>query len=132
MSSHSYDYSRDYLPSAPIVDLQVFSYDTTIQPIQVSAFIDSGADGTMVPINILRSLNAQHVGQKLMRGVINDVSLINLYLVKMSIGDITIQGVEAVALPDSSECILGRDVLNQLQVTLDGLGAEVRIWDYND
>ena len=38
-----------------------------------------------------------------------------------------IHGIRAVAVPEGAEAIIGRDVLNQLEVTLNGLALEISI-----
>ena len=51
----------------------------------------------------------------------------NVYRVNITIGGLEAPAVPAVALDDHDEPILGRDVLNQLIVTLDGIGGVTEI-----
>lgn len=51
---------------------------------------------------------------------------VNLYLVEVQIGSYKIPGIRAVGLK-TTEAILGRDVLNQLIITLDGIAGTTEI-----
>lgn len=62
-----------------------------------------------------------------MRGVAGSSQPVELYLVAIHIGDQIINGIHAVALPSPNEIILGRDVLNQLTLTLDGLASTLAV-----
>lgn len=64
----TYPYSDAYTPSMPVVDLGV-SQPGARQPAQVvTAVVDSGADGTLVPIDVLEAVSAGYVGEAFIRG----------------------------------------------------------------
>ena len=132
MSQHTFDYDRSYLPSAPVVEIVVNGYDAAVSSISCTTLVDSGADGTMHPVDLLNQLSAQFVGAKRMRGVTDHSTIVDMFVVQITIGEIVVDGIRAVGRSVGSECIIGRDILNQLQVTLDGFALEVRVWDYND
>ena len=52
---------------------------------------------------------------------------VELYFVEIQIGDLIIPGVKAISSRSSKEVILGRDVLNHLIVTLDGIAGTTEI-----
>jgi predicted aspartyl protease len=52
---------------------------------------------------------------------------VNLYLAAVHIGEYIVHGVRAVAVSSGDESIVGRDVLNQLEVLLNGPAHEVWI-----
>ena len=120
------------MPALPVMSVLVDGYDPTLEPVECVAMIDSGADATMLPLDLLQSINAEKMQLQNMRGVTGNPVLVRLYLVSVTIGEIVVTGIKAIGTPAGSECIIGRDVLNQLQVTLDGFALEVRVWDYND
>ena len=62
-----------------------------------------------------------------MRGVVGEAITVNLYLTAVHVGEHTIHGIRAVAIPAGSEAIVGRDVLNQLVVRLNGLAHVVDV-----
>ena len=121
--SHSYDVS--YTPSIPVVDVTVQDILSGIHSEPVAAILDSGADGCLVPINILQELNLLPIRKAMMRGVSGIGQSVDIYLVSMSIGPILVNGVRVIGDRHGSELIIGRNVLNQLITTLDGLAGEV-------
>ena len=62
-----------------------------------------------------------------MRGISGVGQSVDVFLVTLEIGPITISGVRIVGNPHGNELIIGRDVLNQFVVTLNGLAGEVTI-----
>ena len=55
-----------------------------------------------------------------MRGITGQRQAVDLYLITIHLGLFRITGVRAVALPPGNTAILGRDVLNQLDIMLRG------------
>lgn len=116
MKRYSFDYSHGYSPPAPIIDVRLRS------PYAVSAIypalVDSGADGTIVPLTILRSINADYVDKGYLTGTTGVAQSIGLYEIQIEIGTGVVYGIDAAAYGD--DIILGRDVLNQLTIFVDG------------
>jgi hypothetical protein len=52
---------------------------------------------------------------------------VDTYLTTVQIGPHMIHGVHAVAVPARSEAIIGRDVLNELEIKLNGPAHELWI-----
>lgn len=86
-----------------------------------TALIDTGADATLIPLDILKSIEARRVDTKFARNADSTRYAVRLYSVKVTIGPYTVYGLDAVANEKTSEVILGRDALNQLVVKLDGI-----------
>ena len=89
--------------------------------------LDTGADATMIPVNILAPAGARYVEQQRMRGLVGDAVTVNLYLTAVHIGEHIIHGIRAIGVAPGSEAIIGRDVLNQLEVALNGPALETWI-----
>ncbi len=123
----SFDYSYDYDPPAPVVELTLLTAaeGRTLGPLQ--GLVDSGADGTFVPISYLSQLQAPPTAERYARGQWSQRRRVLLYLVDLRIGTLTLHGIEVVGDDEATEIIVGRDVLNQLRVLLDGLGEVVEI-----
>ena len=119
----SFPYSRDYDPPAPFAEITVGQKET----VRITAFIDSGADATMIPLEVLLAVDALFVEPKFLRGITDYRRIVNIYRVNITIDGLDIPAIPVVALEDYSEPILGRDVLNQLIVTLDGIGGVTEI-----
>ena len=55
-----------------------------------------------------------------MRGTAGGRVEVDLYLVAIQLGAELVYGLHVVSIPSTKEAIIGRDVLNQLIVTLNG------------
>lgn len=117
----TYEYNRAYLPAAPFIPITVDGYDPTKPPVTLSGFVDTGADGTLLPIDVLSAVGAEYEDTVLLRGSTGAAQRLDRYTVRIRVGDVTIQSVAAVAMAVGSEPIIGRDVLNYLVLTLDGV-----------
>jgi predicted aspartyl protease len=124
-----FEYDRSHLPPAPVVTLTVDGYSDDAQSATIQAMVDSGADGTMLPTAVLSQIQASYVNSVRLSGVTGTVERRDRYRVRLQIGDIVIKGIDAVAIEAENESLIGRDVLNQLIVTLNGLAAELTIAD---
>lgn len=61
MSIFSYAYSTHYQPSAPVAEIEVRGVGSRGTPVRLTALLDSGADATILPIDILRAVGAPYV-----------------------------------------------------------------------
>jgi len=120
-------YDSSYNPSAPVMTIGIGLPDEENPRQQVQALIDTGADATMVAKWILTEIGARSVGRKFLRGVTGNRELVGIYLVVIHMPTGISYGIRAVATDGSNEVILGRDVLNQWRITLDGPGEIVEI-----
>lgn len=111
----SYDYDSSFEPAAPVVPVSLSPSGETAARQQVLALLDSGADATMNPVDVLTIAGARYVEQRQLRGVIGESIRVNLILTAVHIGDHALHGIRAIGMPASSEVIIGRDLLNQLE-----------------
>lgn len=97
-------------------------------PIAVTlpAIIDSGADATLVPVRYLHQIGATPSRTKWLRGVTGKRVEVEIYSVILHIGEHRLY-VPVVGDEFGNEAIVGRDVLNQFIVTLNGLASIVEI-----
>lgn len=116
----TYIYSTAYSPSAPVVEIGVRGPGEDSREIRMTAFVDTGADATMLPIHILRIVGAEYIEPRYIRGVTGVRTLAETDLAVVHVGQQFIPIPTAVALLRGEEAILGRDVLNHLVLTLDG------------
>jgi len=123
----SYDYDTKYEPPAPTIPVGLSRSGETSASQEIVALVDTGADATMLPVDVLKSAKTRYVQQRLMRGVMGEPTTVNLYLAAIHVAGHVIHGNRAIARPEGSEAIIGRDVLNQLEITLNGPAHEVWI-----
>ncbi len=127
MNVITFDYDSTYDPAAPFVDIEVDGYDDSLGKRTLWAMVDSGADATMIPLPILESIGATYKESMWMRGTAGGRIEVDLYLIAIRIGSNLIRGLHVIGIPDSNEAIIGRDVLNQLVVTLNGHASVTEI-----
>ncbi len=120
MNRLTYDYNQNYNPSAPFIELMIDGYEATRPPLAIEAFLDSGADGTMIPIAILTAVGAEYEDTVWMSGTAGGRQSVDRYTVRIQIGGVTIHSIHAIAIPSRHEAIIGRDILNYLVVALNG------------
>ncbi|MDE0142589.1 MAG: hypothetical protein F4047_18930 [Caldilineaceae bacterium SB0670_bin_27] len=124
---HSFAYDNSYDPPAPFILISVDGYISGRSPVTVPAFADSGADGTMLPRDILTAVEAEYADTVLLRGTAGGVQKLDRYTVRIRIEEKTIDSVSAVATAAGSEPLIGRDVLNHLVVTLNGTAGYTEV-----
>ncbi len=125
--THEYDTEYASGPPLPIVDVTILSIDNNHGSGEARALIDSGADTTIVPLNILNNVGAEKVGRAQMRWGPHHSRVYDVYLIMLKVGPFQIHGVRVLADKSGNEIILGRNALNQMIVTLNGLANVVEI-----
>ncbi len=130
MSILTFDYDTSYHPAAPSVEIQIYGYNSVLGQHSLWAMVDSGADATMIPYPVLNAIGAVYKESTWMRGTAGGRVEVDLYLAAIRIGSNLIDGLHVVGIPASGEAIIGRDVLNQLVVTLNGLANVTEIQSY--
>lgn len=123
----SFPYDNSYDPAAPVVRIGLSPSGADNPRQQLIALLDSGADASMFPSNVLTAAGARIVEQRQMRGVVGSAVTVNLYLTAVHIGSHIIHGIRAIGMPPNGESIIGRDVLNQLETILNGPAHETTI-----
>lgn len=111
----------------PVVALVVRSVAAADGGISSRALVDSGADATILPLAVLQNAQVDQVGRARMRWGSHQSRLYDVYLATIVIGPYSIYGVRVLADATGNEAILGRDVLNQMVVTLNGLAHIVEM-----
>jgi predicted aspartyl protease len=113
----TFEYNETIDPAIPVLEVNVDGYSDR-PPYTLTALIDSGADCTMIPVEVLEAVEASYEDSMRMRGVVGESQIVDRYLVGITIGQLTIPVVQAIA--NNEEAIIGRDVLNKLLLTLNG------------
>ena len=120
----NYPYSRNYHPPAPVVEVTLVSAAENLRVGPLPGFVDTGADGTLVPTPYLDEIHAPTTAEVAIRSQWGERRRVLLYLADVQIAGVTLPGIEVVGDEVSDEIVLGRDVLNRLRVLLDGPGQQ--------
>ncbi len=121
----NYDFS--IFPPAPRLEIRLIAPPHGAAHGPISAFVDTGADATIVPIDIVRQIKAGAVTLKTVRGYTGGRRTVRTYLVDVEIGSFTLPGIEIVGDDAADDILLGRDVLNKLRLLLDGPGHRAEV-----
>jgi hypothetical protein len=90
----------------------------------LTAIIDTGADGTLIPTEYLETIEAVGYGEALLHGILGEAREVHLFEVDLHLGSHVLPGVIAVADDYGHDIVLGRNVLNKLILLLDGPGRQ--------
>ncbi len=122
---YSHDYTTDYQPAMPLIEIEI-GLERGSSVLSLPAIVDSGADATMVPLHYLHRMGAIPSTEKWLRGITEGRYRVELYTIFVQIGS---YGLYVAAVGDqlNDEVIVGRDVLNQFIVTLNGLASIIKI-----
>ena len=125
---YSQEYERRaYAPPMPVLDIGVSRPGASAPSATLEAVVDTGADGTLIPQDVLEGVGATFVDRAYLRGITGQRRPVDLYLVTLHLGPLRIAGVRAVALAPGDTAILGRDVLNQLDIALRGIAGVTEV-----
>ncbi|MEM7131871.1 MAG: retropepsin-like aspartic protease [Chloroflexota bacterium] len=127
MLVYSYDYDLSYDPAAPQLSILLRAPGTNNEGIQLNAMVDTGADATIVPKDILEELGLEQSDSLYIRGVTGHRTQVAVYDVTIEIGPFTFSAVPVVATPLGSEPLIGRDILNNFSITLNGPAQVVEL-----
>jgi predicted aspartyl protease len=118
MTRHPFD--RQYNPPTPILPVIFSAAAEELRIGPLTAIVDTGADVTLVPTAYLRRIAAPVIAEAYARGVWGERRLVPVYLVDITMGSNMLPGIYAVGDDLGDEIILGRNVLNQMRLLLDG------------
>lgn len=113
-------YSFTYFPPIPILPISFSMPEETKWQGPFTAIVDSGADFTMIPFKLLSPLNLPMVGSANVVSQWQDRHEVQVFLADLQIGSVVLTEIEVAGDPFSDEIILGRNVLNDLDLRLNG------------
>jgi predicted aspartyl protease len=117
----AYDVKLD--PPGPVVPVRI-ARPVGDEAVMVPMLVDTGADCTLVPASIVRRLGLPRIDAITLAGVGGARTRSTVHAAAIQVGEIRLLA-RVVAFVD--EAILGRDVLNQAVVTLDGPGLAISV-----
>jgi hypothetical protein len=115
-----YTYNRQIVPPAPFVHVTLRCAETGKEVNAVPAQLDCGADRTVLPANFVEDLGLLPLDEIPIGGFGGHVSLMRTYRVELAVHQFPPLMIEVITHADEPFILLGRDVLNQLRLLLDG------------
>jgi predicted aspartyl protease len=116
----SFEYDAEYPgPAFPILTLGISGMPSGKSQ-TLTALIDSGADATLIPLKTLQAVKARKMDTRWARNISGVRYRVAMYIVTLSIGTLTFPDIDVIANQQTDEIVIGRDILNQLIVTLNG------------
>ena len=113
-------YNTKYYPPAPRLQIRLGVPDESLKVGPLTAFLDSGADTTLVPLRYIRRLPVSVDNLRQLRSQWGESRVVEVYRLDVGIGDIRLPAVQIVADKQGNEIIVGRNILNLLRVFMDG------------
>ncbi|MEZ4620264.1 MAG: hypothetical protein R2867_32810 [Caldilineaceae bacterium] len=127
MLVYTYDYESTYDPAMPIIEINIGAVGASPM-LMINALIDSGADGTIIPLHVLKQIGARKYQKKWLRTITGQRVQIDLYLIVVQLGGMQPVRLAVAGDPQLNEAVVGRDLLNQLVVKLDGPAMAVEVF----
>jgi predicted aspartyl protease len=122
-----YAYNRQLTPPAPFVHVTLRCIETGHFREAVPAQLDTAADRTVIPGSLISELGLVPIDELPIIGFGGQLLHVRTYLIELTIRDLVPVQVEAVGHSDEPYVLLGRDVLNQHLITLDGPHLAVEV-----
>lgn len=120
MNLYTYSYSADYDPAMPVVDVTLVAPHSGAAVGPKIALVDSGADGTLVPVDLLEQIGAVSIATGRLTWLWKESRPVNIYIVQIKVGPHVLPSVHVAGVPADTDLVLGRNVLNQMTLTLNG------------
>jgi predicted aspartyl protease len=121
-----YPYSRKFEPPAPVIKITLISPANENSIFSHQALIDTGADITTIPQAVIDGLDLMPARDIIAIGYDNTVSIRLTYYVNVRIEDFEFFPLEILSSP-GKDFLIGRDILNQWTIVLDGKGQIFKI-----
>jgi predicted aspartyl protease len=120
-------YLFTYFPPIPVLNIALSFPDAAQWHGLFLAIIDSGADYTIVPFSTITPIDPPLVGSANLVSQWQERHEIQVYQLDIQIGSMVLLSVEVAGDPNSDELILGRNVLNELNLRLNGPALQTEL-----
>jgi hypothetical protein len=122
-----YRYATGLTPPAPVVNVTIVCPATGRRLGTQPAQIDTGADRSVIPAEIVANLGLVEDGRLQFQGFTGKVVELPVFLVNIHVHDLPAVTVRAVIGENEPFILLGRDVLNSHRLVLDGPALALEI-----
>jgi predicted aspartyl protease len=122
-----YTYCQDYQPAFPALEIVLLNDDESLRSGPISALVDTGSDGTLVPISYLKDLQVVPLRDVTIRSHWGERRSVQLFVVDLEIAGSRLPGAFVVGDEQGNEIVLGRNLLNKLVLLMDGPAETVAL-----
>jgi hypothetical protein len=112
-------YATSFSPPAPVLSIEIFTPDGPQQRVSVSAKLDTAADISAIPLNVVNEWGLEPVSEVIVTGYNAETAVLSTYTVGIELPEARVRHIEVIVVPDSY-ALLGRDVLNHFYLNLNG------------
>jgi hypothetical protein len=112
---------------APFVHVSLRCSQTERQIDQVPGQIDSASDRTVLPNTIVTALGLVQAGNMRVKGFGGNIQEVPTHFVEMAIRSLRPLTVKVLGAEDEPCVLVGRDVINQFRLLLDGPASALEI-----
>jgi predicted aspartyl protease len=115
-----YRYNRQVAPPAPFVNVTIRAPAPGAEASNRPAQLDTAAYRTVIPAFLAQELGLEPLDEISVTALGGHTIELLSYIIELQVHDFPPRRIEVVASDDEPHCLLGRDVLNGLRITLDG------------
>jgi predicted aspartyl protease len=119
-------YNKSERPPAPYIAVDIAPTGRRRKPIPRRAKLDSGASITVIPESLIKRWRLPSSGAVIVQAYNGSKSMRFTYSVDIIIGGHRFRDIEVTVAPRRT-LLLGRNLLNKLRITLDGIQEQVEI-----
>ena len=123
----SYPYNTKAVIPFPVLPIVVYQVEGGAITKEKSAYIDTGADATLVPADLLENADLDEIYTAELRSHWGEPRTVSVYLVDLEVAGELLPAVDVIADDRSKDILLGRNVLNQFILLLDGTRQQTDI-----
>jgi len=122
-----YPYDPSYQPPFPAARVVFHNSEEGLRTAAQDALLDTGSDGSLIPIAYLRQILASPLTDTRIRSHWGEWRSAQLFVVDVELDGLRLPGVFVVGDEQGNEIVLGRNVLNKLRLLLDGPASATEI-----
>jgi predicted aspartyl protease len=120
-------YSHRYIPAMPVLAIRLSAPEETATGPLLTALVDTGADICIAPRALLSRMDVPASEAVRVRGQWGEPLQTTRYLIDVHFEQGVIPAIDVVSDPNGREIILGRNILNKLQLLLDGPAESIEV-----
>ncbi len=115
-----FPYDIHFQPPFPVLPIRLSNEQRGNPTETLMALVDTGADGSLVPLSILRQIRAPAVMDKRLRSHWGEWRAVQMFVVDVELVNRKLPSVLVVGDELGEEVVIGRNLLNRLRLLLDG------------